>query len=65
MADARAALVQGDFRRALLEMAITCEVATKQLFSKLPHGTIRNVDLNVLRDWLDSLNALIAWIRSK
>jgi hypothetical protein len=50
MADARAALVQGDFRRALLEMAIACEVATKQLFSKLPHGTIRNVDFNALRD---------------
>jgi hypothetical protein len=34
MVDARSALVQRNFARAVLEMAIACEVATKQLFSK-------------------------------
>lgn len=34
LADARAALIQGNLRRAVLEMAIACEVATKQLFFK-------------------------------
>lgn len=34
LADARAALFQGNLRRAVLEMAIACEVATKQLFFK-------------------------------
>jgi hypothetical protein len=32
--DARASVVQGNFRRAVLEMAIACEVTTKQLFFK-------------------------------
>jgi hypothetical protein len=110
MADARAALVQENFRRAVLEMAIACEVATKQLFSEkgrrarsnilvalhtgakeafgtsfyesnpkdwhnikdlfecrndVAHGTPQDVDYETLRDWWDSLDALIAWIRSK
>jgi hypothetical protein len=120
MADARTALVQGNLRRAVLEMAIACEVATKQLFSKkerragsnipvalhtgakkafgasfyqdhrkdwhhieylfqcrddVAHGSVpsyrdkdktpQNMDFDTLRDWWDSLEALIAWIRSK
>jgi hypothetical protein len=133
IADARTALLQRNLRRAVLEMAIACEVATKQLFFKeatlagdafeyledkskvnvsVPeflnkvskavfgtgfydshkkdwhnieylfqcrnkvahrgilryndqHGTPQNVDFETLRDWWDSLDTLIAWIRSK
>lgn len=110
LADARAALIQGNLRRAVLEMAIAGEVATKQLFSKkgrraasnipvalhtsakkafgtsfcqsnpkdwhnieslfqcrnnVAHGNIQNIEFNTLRDWWDSLDALIAWVRSK
>jgi hypothetical protein len=133
LADARDAMIQGNLRRAVLEMAIACEVATKQLFFKdatpagdaseyledkskvnvsVPellnkvskavfgtgfydsqkndwhnieylfqcrnkvahrgvlryndqHGTPQTVDFETLRDWWDSLETLIAWIRSK
>jgi hypothetical protein len=132
MVDARASVVQGNFRRAVLEMAIACEVTTKQLFfkkatpagdafeyledkarinvsvlelldkvsdrafgkgfrqsypedwqnieylfqcrNKVAHrgvlrynnqqGIPQNVDIGTLKAWWDSLETLIAWVRS-
>jgi hypothetical protein len=131
--DARASVVQGNFRRAVLEMAIACEVTTKQLFfkkatpagdafeyledkarinisvpelldkvsdrafgkgfrqsypkdwqnseylfqcrNKVAHpgvlhynnqqGNPQNVDIGTLKAWWDSLETLIAWVRSQ
>jgi hypothetical protein len=120
-ADARAALVQENPRRAVLEMAISCEVVTKEFCSKkaitvgsdsVPvilntvlkrelgtgfsdshkehwhnieylfqarnkaahgenlgyndkYGFPQPVNYETLRNWWDSLDTLIAWIRSK
>jgi hypothetical protein len=132
MVDARASVVQGNFRRAVLEKAIACEVTTKQLFfkkatpagdafeyledkarinvsvlelldkvsdrafgkgfrqsypedwqnieylfqcrNKVAHrgvlrynnqqGIPQNVDIGTLKAWWDSLETLIAWVRS-
>jgi hypothetical protein len=119
-ADARAALVQENPRRAVLEIAISCEVVTKEFCSKkaitagsdsVPvilntvlkreigtgfadshkehwhnieylfqarnkaahgenlgyndkYGFPQHVNYETLRNWWDSLDALIAWIRS-
>jgi hypothetical protein len=120
MVDARDALMQGNLRRAVIEMATACEVATKELFakkgrragSKIPitlqrgtkkafgvsfkedhpkdwhhieclfqcrndaaHGSVpnykdqnqnpQNMDFDSLRDWWESLETLIAWVRSQ
>jgi hypothetical protein len=120
MVDARDALMQGNLRRGVLEMAIACEVATKELFAKkgrragsnIPvalhtgakkafgasfkqdnpkdwhhilylfqcrddaaHGSVPNykdknqnrqdMDFDSLRDWWESLETLIAWVRSQ
>lgn len=120
MVDARDALMQGNLRRGVLEMAITCEVATKELFAKkgrragsnipvalhtgakkafgasfkqdnpkdwhhieylfqcrddVAHGSAasykdknqntQNMDFDSLRDWWDSLETLMAWVRSQ
>jgi hypothetical protein len=119
MVDARDALMQGNLRRAVIEMATACEVATKELFAKkgrragsnIPvaihigakkafgvsfkeehpkewhhivylfqcrddaaHGSVprykdrenpQNMDFDSLRDWWESLEALIAWVRSQ
>jgi hypothetical protein len=120
MVDARDALMQGNLRRGVLEMATACEVATKQLFSKkggkappnilvalhtgakeafgasfyqdhrkdwhqinylfqcrgdVAHGNepnyrdkdkiLHTMHFDALRDWWDSLETLIAWLRSQ
>jgi hypothetical protein len=123
MVDARDALMQGNLRRAVIEMATACEVLTKEFRSnknitvaretvpvilnkvlekaigtgfadnpnkehwhnieylfqsrnKAAHGRNlgyndkhgdqhQNVDYKTLRDWWDSLDVLVAWIRSK
>jgi hypothetical protein len=119
MVDARDALMQGNLRRAVIEMATACEVLTKELFakkerrvsSKIPvaldtgakkacgvsfkedhpkdwqhieylfqcrnnaaHGSVpnykkdgnpQNMDFASLRDWWESLETLIAWVRSQ
>jgi hypothetical protein len=112
MVDARDALMQGNLRRGVLEMATACEVATKELFAKkkikfraktstvvlldadakkafgasfkqdnlkdwqnikylfrcrgdaVHQGNPQNVDIATLRAWWDSLETLIAWVRS-
>ena len=118
MVDARDALMQGNLRRAVIEMAIACEVATKELFAKkgrragsnipvalhtgakkafgasfmqdnqkdwhhisylfqcrddVAHGSepnyrdkdkiLHTMHFDALRDWWDSLETLIAWLR--
>jgi hypothetical protein len=120
MVDARDALMQGNLRRAVIEMATACEVLTKELFAKkqrrggsnIPvalhtgakkafgvsfkedhpkdwhhivylfqcrddaaHGSVpnykdkdqnpQNMDFSSLRDWWESLETLIAWVRSQ
>ena len=46
MVDARDALMQGNLRRGVLEMAIACEVATKELFAK------KGEELGPIYPWL-------------
>jgi hypothetical protein len=113
LVDARDALVQGNLRRAVIEMATACEVLTKELFAKKKvkfrsktstvvlldadaekafgasfeqdnlkdwqnikylfrcrgdaahQGNPQNVDIATLQDWWESLETLIAWVRSR
>jgi hypothetical protein len=49
LSDARAALFQGHLRRAVLELAISCEVATRHtFFSKAPSGRYKKRGIYLL-----------------
>ena len=119
MVDARDALMQGNLRRAVIEMATACEVATKEVFAKKrrkcsektpvaldtsakrafgvsfkekyprdwdhieylfqcrneaahgrdPEYTVKGqnqpMNFDSLRDWWESLETLIGWVRSQ